>query len=318
MKFLQKKRFIGILLLIIGQLFFNSAWADDNSSGAREKRVADLKQKLEYIQYGATKPKAVVYVFTDMNCSFCRKLHHEFPKLADQGIQVRVLAMPRQGLDSPGFKEWVSIWCSKDQNDSLDRAMEGEEIAPKTCKNPIKMHYSLGRKWGVIGTPSVLFADGTLKAGYFSADKLAKEAIKRSAAMEKTEEKPNDENEKSLEKTTNKGEEQTKGGTKSKTKANTKNNKDNKKSNVKETQDNAKEKTTEKTKDMNANEKNGNAKADEKNKDKDIDKDKDKGKDKDKDKDKGKDKTKENNSKSSDAKGEGKDKSALDNAKKDD
>lgn len=192
MKFLQRKHLVSILLLIIGQLVFNLAWADDNSAAARAKRVADLKQKIESIQYGAKKPKAVVYVFTDMNCTFCRKLHHEFPKLAEQGIQVRVLAMPRQGIDSPGYKEWVSIWCSNDQNDSLDRAMEGEDIAVKTCKNPIKMHYTLGRKWGVIGTPSVLFADGTLKAGYFSAEKLAKEAIKRSAGVDEENAKAND------------------------------------------------------------------------------------------------------------------------------
>jgi hypothetical protein len=193
MKILQRRRFfglvlgisLGISLLAIGQLVMNVAWADDNSQAAKDKRVAELKQKIESIQYGAKKPKAIVYVFTDMNCTYCRKLHHEFPKLAEQGIQVRVLAMPRQGLDSPGYKEWVSIWCSNDQNDSLDRAMEGEDIAPKTCKNPIKMHYTLGRKWGVIGTPSVLFADGTLKAGYFPADRLAREAIKRSAEMEK-------------------------------------------------------------------------------------------------------------------------------------
>lgn len=191
MKFMRQQKFFGILLLIVGQLLFSSAAsADDNSTAAKEKRVADLKQNMESITYGAKKnPKAVIYVFTDMNCAYCRKLHHEFPKLAELGIQVRVLAMPRQGLDSAGYKQWVSIWCSNDPNDSLDRAMEGEDIAPKTCKNPIKTHYTLGRKWGVIGTPSVLFADGTLKAGYFSAEKLAKEAIKRSAAVEKEEDK---------------------------------------------------------------------------------------------------------------------------------
>lgn len=189
MKKFKKMRILSIILLSIGQSLFNLALADDNSTAAKDKRVADLKQKIESIQYGAKRPKAIVYVFTDMNCSYCRKLHHEFPKLEEQGIQVRVLAMPRQGLDSPGFKEWVSIWCSKDPNDTLDRAMEGEEIAPQTCKNPIKMHYNLGRKWGVIGTPSVLFADGTLKAGYFPAEKLAKEAIKRSEGMEKVEDK---------------------------------------------------------------------------------------------------------------------------------
>lgn len=190
MKKFKKISLISIVLLSIGQSLFNLALADDNSTAAKEKRVNDLKQKMEYIQYGAKKPKAIIYVFTDMNCSYCRKLHHEFPKLEEQGIQVRVLSMPRQGLESEGYKEWVSIWCSKDPNDSLDRAMEGEEIPPKTCKNPIKMHYTLGRKWGVIGTPSVLFADGTLKAGYFTAEKLAKEAIKRSEGMDKVEEKP--------------------------------------------------------------------------------------------------------------------------------
>lgn len=180
MKLLQiKKRSLGILLLVIGQLFINSAWAQSNSAAARQKRIEDLKQELNTINYGSKDPKAIVYVFTDLNCDFCRKLHHEFQKLGKLGVQVRVMAMPRQGLGSPGYNELVSIWCSKDPNDSLERGMEGEEIAPKTCKNPVKTHYNLGMKWGIIGTPTVVFEDGTLKAGFFTADKLAKEAMKR-------------------------------------------------------------------------------------------------------------------------------------------
>lgn len=246
------------LLLIIGQLFLSPAFADDNSEAARNRRVADLKQKIESIQYGAKKPKAVIYVFTDMNCTYCRKLHHEFPKLAEQGVQVRVLAMPRQGLDSKGYKDWVSIWCSSDQNDTLDRAMEGEDIAPKTCKNPIKMHYTLGRKWGVIGTPSVLFVDGTLKAGYFPAEKLAREAIKRSASMDKedekdkeqdnSKEKDKDKNKNKITKDINKEQDQNKDKDKDKNKT-TQNINTDKDKNIKNPEKPSKEKTGDKEKD---------------------------------------------------------------------
>jgi len=44
--------------------------------------------------------KAIINVFTDVDCGYCRKLHREVPQLNAMGIEVRYLAYPRAGIPS--------------------------------------------------------------------------------------------------------------------------------------------------------------------------------------------------------------------------
>jgi len=175
-----------VLLLAVSQFATLNAWAESNGAKAKEKRIEDLKKDLQTINYVPKDPKdtkAIIYVLTDLECDFCTKLHHEIPKLNKLGVEVRMMAMPRQGVGSASYNTLVSVWCSKNPQQSFERAIEGAAIKPQTCKNPVKEHFSLGNKWGIIGTPTIVFEDGTLKAGYFPAAQLAKEAIKRSSSQ---------------------------------------------------------------------------------------------------------------------------------------
>jgi len=168
------------LLCVIGPGLCSSVAAED--SALRAERQAKLKTNLNEIVYAVESPKAVIHIFTDLNCGYCRKLHRTLSTLNELGIQVQIMAMPRQGEGSPSYNKFVSIWCSNDPKKQLDQAMDGEAIEPKHCENPVKQHLALGQEWGLIGTPTVVFSDGTLKPGYTSPDKLAKEAIQRSGS----------------------------------------------------------------------------------------------------------------------------------------
>lgn len=182
---MRKLKLLGIItFLIVGQLAGTVAIANEAVTSREERAQILKKEDLNEIVYGADNAKAVIYVFTDLNCGYCRKLHHDIVKLNKLGVQLKVLAMPRQGIGSPGYTEMVSVWCSDDPKVAMSRAMDGETIAPKTCKNPVKEHFGLAKEWGVMGTPTIVFADGTLKPGYSSADKLAREAIQRSGHKE--------------------------------------------------------------------------------------------------------------------------------------
>ena len=48
----------------------------------------------EYIEFSSTKTKNYIYVFTDVDCGYCRKLHRDVPELNSMGIAVRYLAYP--------------------------------------------------------------------------------------------------------------------------------------------------------------------------------------------------------------------------------
>src|SRR3990167_7076312 len=122
---MRNLKLLGIVTLIVGQLLGSFAHAAEMT--AREKRVEILKKgNLKGIVYaGKDKPKAIIYVFTDLDCGYCRKLHHEIAKLNELGIQLNMLAMPRQGVGSPSYNKLVSVWCSKDPKETLEQAMEG-------------------------------------------------------------------------------------------------------------------------------------------------------------------------------------------------
>jgi thiol:disulfide interchange protein DsbC len=117
--------------------------------------------------------KAVITVFTDVDCGFCRKLHQEVPQMNKMGVEVRYLAYPRAGVGSPGYDKLVTAWCSNDRQDAITRMKRGEELPAKTCDNPVAHEYELGHLAGLTGTPAIVLEDGRMLAGYVTADELA-------------------------------------------------------------------------------------------------------------------------------------------------
>ena len=118
--------------------------------------------------------KAVINVFTDVDCGYCRKLHQEVPRLNELGVEVRYLAYPRAGIGSRAYQKIVSAWCSDDPNTAITRLKAGESIPDTTCSNPVADQYELGHQVGVSGTPAIVLEDGRLLPGYMPADDLAK------------------------------------------------------------------------------------------------------------------------------------------------
>jgi len=119
------------------------------------------------------KTKAVVSVFTDVDCGYCRKLHGEVPRLNELGIEVRYLAYPRAGIGSASYNTIVSAWCADDRGTALTNAKAGKSIAAKTCPNPVAEQFQLGQEVGVTGTPAIVTDSGKLLPGYMPADILA-------------------------------------------------------------------------------------------------------------------------------------------------
>ena len=118
--------------------------------------------------------KHVVYIFTDIDCGYCRKLHSEIKNYLKEGIEIRYLFFPRAGEDSDSFDKAVTVWCSRGRNAALTRAKTGENIARKTCKNPVADHLALALAMGAHGTPMIVTEKGTILPGYVPSDELSK------------------------------------------------------------------------------------------------------------------------------------------------
>ncbi len=114
-----------------------------------------------------------VYVFTDIDCGYCRKLHSEIDQYLKEGIEVRYLFFPRAGEGSESYFKAVSVWCSKNRNDAFTRAKKGEALEKQECENPVKDHLALGNAFGASGTPMIVTDKGEILPGYVPAAKLA-------------------------------------------------------------------------------------------------------------------------------------------------
>jgi len=113
-----------------------------------------------------------IYVFSDADCGFCRKLHAEVAELNNNDIEVRYLAFPRSGPGTDSFTKMESAWCSDNRKKSLDSLKDGDNIPEKHCDNPVAKHFELGIKLGIKGTPAIFLADGTFISGYKAASDL--------------------------------------------------------------------------------------------------------------------------------------------------
>ncbi|HLG53013.1 MAG TPA: DsbC family protein [Steroidobacteraceae bacterium] len=112
-------------------------------------------------------------VFTDVDCTYCRRMHLEMAELNRLGIRIRYLFYPRSGPDTDSWRKAESVWCSADRRDALTRAKRGEAIKAQSCEAPIAEQYALGREMGIRGTPGIITDQGEYVAGYMPAAQLA-------------------------------------------------------------------------------------------------------------------------------------------------
>lgn len=151
-----------------------SKWEDPALVGERKKLLATINPK-DSINYKATAAtKAVVYVFTDVDCGYCRKLNSDMAEYNKLGIEIRYLAFPRAGIPSPSADKLVTAWCSKDKQSALTKLKEGQSLPNLTCENPIAAQFELGGRVGVNATPALWMPNGEIKLGYLPPQQLAK------------------------------------------------------------------------------------------------------------------------------------------------
>lgn len=156
---------------------------EDNSNlseqSRNEARVAMLSAVStdQLIVFSPEVVEHAVSVFTDIDCTFCRRLHSQIDQYMEQGIEIRYFLYPRNGPTSPSWAKAENVWCANDRNEALTLAKLDKEYPTRTCDASIvSKHYLIGQDVGLRGTPAIVLHDGTLLSGYMPADKL-KQAI---------------------------------------------------------------------------------------------------------------------------------------------
>ncbi len=125
------------------------------------------------IIFPAKNPRHTITVFTDVDCTYCRKLHKEINRYNDLGITVRYLLYPRSGANTPSYYKAVTVWCNENRQDALTRAKAGEELKSRECTNPVMALMELGQSMDLQGTPAIILDDGEMVPGYVPPAQLA-------------------------------------------------------------------------------------------------------------------------------------------------
>lgn len=134
-------------------------------------------KKDELITYQAENQKAEIYVFTDITCGYCVKLHKQVGELNAQGITVNYLAYPRAGIDSDAYEYLVSAWCDDNPQQMLTQMKSGGAYIANTCKNPVASQFKLGESLIIRGTPAIFLSNGAKVGGYVDAEDLVRFAL---------------------------------------------------------------------------------------------------------------------------------------------
>jgi thiol:disulfide interchange protein DsbC len=136
----------------------------------------------DMIIFSPEKVRHSVSVFTDIDCTYCRRLHSEINDYLAQGIEVKYLLYPRAGPASQSWTKAEQVWCADNRNEALTLAKLDKKFETHTCDASIvSKDYAIGQDIGLRGTPAIVLEDGTLVSGYLPAIQLA-EALDASSA----------------------------------------------------------------------------------------------------------------------------------------
>ena len=161
----------GDLIDLDHQVNLSEASRDD----ARKAMMSEIPQE-NMIIFSPDEVKYSVAVFTDVDCTYCRRLHSQIDDYLAEGIEVRYLLYPRNGPRSKSWATAEQVWCSDDRNEALTLAKLDQEFDTHECDSSmVSNHYLIGQDVGLRGTPAIVFENGQLVSGYIPAQRLSEQ-----------------------------------------------------------------------------------------------------------------------------------------------
>lgn len=165
--------------LLQGRMFDLETQTDltDQARTSLRKEAMSKLDDIGIISFSPDNPEHNIYVFTDIDCGYCRRMHAQIDEYKEHGIAVHYLLFPRAGPGSGSWAKAEAVWCADDQQDALTIAKLGQEPDRLECDNPVQGQYQLGQEMGVTGTPALLTESGVLIPGFVQAAQLKERLV---------------------------------------------------------------------------------------------------------------------------------------------
>lgn len=142
-----------------------------------------------YVRYPVTEgeTKAVVYIYSDLNCGYCQLMHKEYDALAKAGVEIRMIPFLRtfgapNVENTQDYKNTAAMMSVQDQDARRklhDKLIEGMavELPEVNAKGveAIQGGVDSGIDVGLRGTPHIVLPDGSTSSGFMKAPELIKQ-----------------------------------------------------------------------------------------------------------------------------------------------
>lgn len=114
--------------------------------------------------------RGTAYVFTDIDCGYCRRFHANMQEMNELGIRVHYILTPLRGPQS--VLKAIAVQCAKNQNYAMDIAKNGGSVPMQRCENNVEDNVIIAFNIGMNGTPAIVLESGELIPGYMEAFRL--------------------------------------------------------------------------------------------------------------------------------------------------
>jgi thiol:disulfide interchange protein DsbC len=98
-------------------------------------------------------------VFSDPNCGYCKRLEKSLQQLDNVTIYTYLIPI----LSADSVQKSKQIWCSADpQKTYIDWMINGVAPSGKSdCTTPLDKNMAFAKTYGITGTPTIFFTDGS-------------------------------------------------------------------------------------------------------------------------------------------------------------
>ena len=98
-------------------------------------------------------------IFSDPNCGYCKRLEKSLQQLDNVTIYTYLIPI----LSADSIQKSKQIWCSSDPNKAYtDWMVYGVAPSGKVdCSNPLDKNLTFAKTYGITGTPTLFFTDGS-------------------------------------------------------------------------------------------------------------------------------------------------------------
>ena len=134
----------------------------------------ELKRLESLVAFTEGRARKFVYLVTDPDCPFCKRLEKTLKKFVDRGqLTVRVILMPLSKLHPGAEKKAIALICDRKGLKELISGYTSGNLCPEG-KKKVAESINYLRRLGIRSTPTLILPDGRLIQGALPEPFLAR------------------------------------------------------------------------------------------------------------------------------------------------